>query len=194
MRRPFGADASCGITSTTTSPGFTNEWVISSRSSSWIYCRAMQSSNASRPSPVTAEKGMRSLPKALCQAITCSALPSLSLFPAAIITGNCCSRIRSSHSFSGDASPSYSPSKRIATSARASTLRAASTRIVPSSPTSSNPAVSAITAAPTPGSSIFFHTVSVVVPATSETIETPCPAIQFTSEDLPAFLRPKIAI
>ena len=47
-----------------------------------------------------------------------------------------------------------------------------SLRMRPSSPLSSNPAVSAITAAPIPGSSMFFHTVSVVVPATSDTMET----------------------
>ena len=98
------------------------------------------------------------------------------------------------HSFSRVASAGVPSSNKSARSMRATAWRVRSTRFSPSSPQSSYPAVSASTAAPMPGSSIFFHTVSVVVPATSETIDVSCPVMQFISEDFPALRRPKIPI
>ena len=66
-----------------------------------------------------------------------------------------------------------------------------STRIAPSSPSSSNPAVSSRTTGPSGRISIVFLTGSVVVPGISETRETGCPAMAFIRLDFPAFLLPK---
>ncbi len=64
----------------------------------------------------------------------------------------------------------------------------------PSSPTSSIPAVSIMTTGPYGKSSTDFLTGSVVVPGTSLTIESCCPIRALTSDDLPTFRRPTIAI
>ena len=66
-----------------------------------------------------------------------------------------------------------------------------STRILPSSPTSSKPAVSISTQAPMPLISIALYTGSVVVPATSDTIDTLCPVKALIKEDLPLLRLPK---
>ena len=52
------------------------------------------------------------------------------------------------------------------------------------------PAVSIQSTGPSGSSSIGFSTGSVVVPAISETIETSCRVIAFSSDDLPALRRP----
>ena len=57
-------------------------------------------------------------------------------------------------------------------------------------PWSSMPAVSMNSTGPSGSSSIGFSTGSVVVPATSETMETSCRVIAFNSDDLPALRRP----
>ena len=68
------------------------------------------------------------------------------------------------------------------------------TRISPSGPSSSRPAVSVTRHGPSGRISIAFETGSVVVPATSLTIATSCPVSRLTSVDFPAFLNPKNAI
>ncbi len=74
------------------------------------------------------------------------------------------------------------------------TSRLRAIRFSPSIPSSSIPAVSINTTAPSPPISIFFETGSVVVPATSETIATSCPARAFMSELFPLFRLPNIPI
>ena len=77
-------------------------------------------------------------------------------------------------------------------SVRSKTCRVRGTRSSPSAPTSSMPAVSMKSTGPIGRSSIGFSTGSVVVPATSETIETFCRVSAFSSDDLPTFRRPKM--
>ena len=81
-----------------------------------------------------------------------------------------------------------------AMSASAKSFLDASALRLPSSPASSMPAVSISTHAPRSGNSIAFRTGSVVVPGTSDTMDTAWPAIAFTSDDFPAFLLPKNAM
>ena len=76
------------------------------------------------------------------------------------------------------------------TSVRSKTCRVRSTRISPRAPTSSIPAVSMNSTGPIGSSSIGFSTGSVVVPATSETIDTSCRVRAFSSDDLPTLRRP----
>ena len=73
---------------------------------------------------------------------------------------------------------------------RSKTCRVFCTRISPKAPASSMPAVSMNSTGPSGSSSIGFSTGSVVVPATSETIETSCRTSAFSSDDLPALRRP----
>ena len=68
----------------------------------------------------------------------------------------------------------------------------ARTRSSPSAPSSSIPAVSMNSTGPSGSSSIGFSTGSVVVPATSDTIDTCCRVMAFSSDDLPTFRRPKM--
>ena len=75
-----------------------------------------------------------------------------------------------------------------------STFSVFSTRIVPSSPTSSNPAVSVIKHGPSGKISMAFETGSVVVPGTSLTMAICCPVNALTNVDFPAFLSPKNAM
>ena len=75
-------------------------------------------------------------------------------------------------------------------SVRSNTCRVFCTRFSPRAPTSSMPAVSMNSTGPIGSSSIGFSTGSVVVPAISETIETSCRVIAFSSDDLPALRRP----
>ena len=56
-----------------------------------------------------AEEVTISQSNAFCHAVMRSALPSLSHLPTTTITGNCCSFICASHSFSSAALLSYSP-------------------------------------------------------------------------------------
>ncbi len=69
-----------------------------------------------------------------------------------------------------------------------------STRISPSSPVSSVPAVSMKITGPNGKNSMGFSTGSVVVPGISLTKATSWPAIALSRLDLPAFLRPSTAI
>ena len=62
--------------------------------------------------------------------------------------------------------------------------------LVAQRPASSIPAVSINNTGPSGNSSIGFSTGSVVVPATSDTIETSCRTSAFKSDDLPALRRP----
>ena len=65
------------------------------------------------------------------------------------------------------------------------------TRSRPSSPSSSSPAVSVSTTGPSGSHSIARRTGSVVVPFTSDTSATSCPASRLISKLFPAFRRPK---
>ena len=69
-----------------------------------------------------------------------------------------------------------------------------STRLSPSSLSSSKPAVSIITHGPSGCISIGLYTGSVVVPATSATMETSCFVTAFIRDDLPLFVFPYIPI
>ena len=66
-----------------------------------------------------------------------------------------------------------------------------STRILPSSPSSSMPAVSMSTTGPMPPISMLLRTGSVVVPAVSLTMAVCCPVRKFTMVLLPTLRRPK---
>ena len=103
--------------------------------------------------------------------------------------GTC--RVRSSRRMASSNSPQWPASATISPrSVRSSTWRVFWTRSSPRAPTSSMPAVSMNNTGPSGSSSIGFSTGSVVVPATSETIDTCCRVKAFNSDDLPAFLRP----
>ena len=107
------------------------------------------------------------------------------------MTGMPCSFNRWSHSCSC-ASP-VSQSNR-AMSVFPITFNVRSTRISPSSPSSSNPGVSIRRHGPSGWISIAFVTGSVVVPGVGETITVSCPVKALTRLDFPLFRRPKRAM
>ena len=87
--------------------------------------------------------------------------------------------------------PIEASATRTAMSVLPNTFFAFSILSCPNLPSSSKPGVSIITTGPRGRISIALETGSVVVPSSSETIESCWPVIAFTRLDLPAFLRPK---
>ena len=87
--------------------------------------------------------------------------------------------------------PAAASATRTAISVFCSIFSARSTRIEPSSPSSSMPGVSMMTTGPIGSSSIVFRTGSVVVPFISETSARFCPVTAFTRLDFPALRNPK---
>ena len=82
----------------------------------------------------------------------------------------------------------------IAISVFSAARRVFSSLAAPSSVSSSKPAVSIMTQAPSGLISIGLYTGSVVVPATSATIDTFCPVKAFINEDFPLLVLPNIPI
>ena len=80
-----------------------------------------------------------------------------------------------------------------ATSALATASRERCTRSLPRVVLSSRPGVSISSDAPTSGNSIALLTGSVVVPATSDTMDTGWPTMAFSSDDLPLLHLPNRA-
>ena len=146
---------------------------------------ATRSLSSSMPSPLRAlttiaSSGMSAVPRSLLLTTTrCGILRFL----------NSARRV-----FSSSPIPMLPSTTRMAMSVSSITLILLSIRWFPSAPSSSIPGVSMMTTGPSGSSSMVFLTGSVVVPATSETIESSCDVNLFTRLDLPALRRPKKAI
>ena len=143
------------------------------------------------PSPVTALTGRGEVPRlAATSPALAAGSSSKSDFPSTATKGfpdrsrsfaRACSRGRAS------GEPLQT---RTTISAPAILSRAFSSRDCPRTPASSRPAVSMRMQGPSPGISTALATGSVVVPGTSETMDTCCPAIALTRDDLPALRQP----
>ena len=191
IKRPLGACSSCGITSRTVSPASQKPSV---RSCSCCEVRRRSAArNSSKPSPVRELMQIGFKPHRFSIfAATASGSAIRSHCERTATTAIFCPRISFSHSIS--TSGSSSVKSKTAISVRSSILRLRATRSRPNAESSSIPAVSIITHAPTPVISIAFTTGSVVVPTLSDTMATSCPVRAFTSDDLPLLHRPKMAI
>ena len=102
--------------------------------------------------------------------------------------------LKRSASSSSSLSNRFAVITRMAISARGNCSKVLLTRCLPSSPSSSIPAVSTKITEAKPGISKLFFTGSVVVPGISETIAIFCPVKALMSELLPLLRRPVIRI
>ena len=189
MSLPFGAWASCGMTSITTSPGPARLPVMETSSVAPRPASAIAAMSSPIPLPVRALTAIGLIPVSARNAETAAASSfSRSALLSTSTTGMFRSPKSPIHSRSALGSP---PAWTMtATSVRSAALRVCSSRFAPSSPVSSNPAVSMKVTAPTPGSSMLLFTVSVVVPATSDTTAVCWPVMALMSDDLPLLHRP----
>ncbi len=183
ISRPLGASISSGVTRTTRSPGETRSPVRDGPSQSVGAEAIIRSLTASMPSPVseltlvisvpsssshslTEAKGARSILFATTTTGTLPASPSFPVLPAPMPL---ISESLSMTERSGVPMPETASMTRIARSTCSSTCQVFSALSVPSSPTSSIPAVSINVTGPIGGISIALYTGSAVVPGTSET-------------------------
>ena len=180
----LGADLSMGTTRMTSSPSST---------------RSDTRGRTLRSLMMTATRSLSSSMPSLFRALTVMAPSGISAtLRSLLFTTTRCGILRLTNSFKRAFSSSPIPilpsMTRIAISVSSITLKLLAIRWLPSVPSSSIPGVSIITTGPRGRSSIVFLTGSVVVPATSETIDRSCEVKRFTRLDLPALRRPKKAM
>ena len=181
--RPLGADASIGVTKSTTSS-----------------LSSMPSNSPTLDDAVFARAATASLSLFIFSPVLALTLTASGSSPASRVrshllkttrNGIFFSRIFSRSSLSPRVKPFVASATSSATSHLSSSTSVLLTLIEPSSPPSSAPAVSTSVTAPTGKSSIALTTGSVVVPGVSLTIDTSCPAKALTRLDLPALRLPK---
>ncbi len=181
MSLPLGAESSCGITSTTVSPSLAIPPVIDRVPKSDGSIRRMASIRMVR---FFALSRMELMDMALSGTVLLrSALLAISAYGMPR-----CFRI----SCQCASSPMFSPTSRSAMSASSRALRVRLMRCLPSSVSSSNPAVSMKTHGPASGSSMFLRTGSVVVPGVSATRDVDWSVSMLTNDDFPLLQAPSI--
>ena len=191
IRRPLGAPVSIGVTSMTVSPACASS-ATRGRSGSVRSetSRTSAARNASTPSPVRAFVSTTGTPRACAARRSSSVTGRRSVLLRTRTAGVPSSRALASRVLS-EGDRVRSDVTTIATSTQSSTASERRTRAWPSSPVSSIPAVSMKTTGPIGASSQAFSTGSVVVPATSDTMEILCPVRAFARELFPALRLPK---
>ena len=179
--RPFGADSSIGVTSTTSASAQTRS-ASSFLPSSFGASAPRRFLSVSMPSPVCAlthrtPVGRDGIRSALLKTTRC---------------GISFSRNSARSSVSKSSIPFVPSTTRTAMSVLFKTRFVRSTRLLPSScSSSSKPGVSVMTTGPSGSSSIAFCTGSVVVPGRSETTARSCAVTALTRLDFPALRLPK---